>query len=224
MLHAIEHRKATAFVTKLVGEEALKWQKRIALLGVLLMLGTAAFAQESGINVQTPPYNAACNGTTDDSAALNSAVQAAITTGVSAVYIPPGCRLGLNSTQIVLANVKLFGKAPMDVGAAASGLGTNFGQTGSQIWLYNPTAAPFILESGSEIENLDFYWPNETETVAAATYPVTVTGGTSSTQTDTLVVQASSASFSTQTVTVSIPAQHARCRRRCSRCSGREQQ
>ena len=167
---------------------------------LVLAFGTAAQAQPFGINVQSPPYNAACNGTTDDSSALNSAVGAANSSGINAVYIPPGCRLGLNATQITLGTVKLSGTGPMDVGGALGGTGSSYGTTASQVWLRNPTNAPFILESGAAIENISFWWPNQTEGTAAKTYMVTVTGSTRSGQTDSVKVTGFG-----QMVTVSIP-------------------
>ena len=55
--------------------------------------GSTLTANVNGvINVQAPPYNATGNGTTDDTAAINSAISAAASAGTS-VYFPAGTYL-----------------------------------------------------------------------------------------------------------------------------------
>lgn len=176
----------------------------VAVFGILFLLGHSAFTQPLGINVQSPPYNAACNGITDDSSALNAAVQAANSGNINAVYIPPGCRLGLNTTQITLGTVKLTGTAPMDIGNNAGCCSNNYGQTGSQIWINSLTQPGFVLGSGVQFENIQIFYPKQTETYATGGYPLFCTGNTiTSGQSDSVVLHSPSLGID---VTASIPA------------------
>ena len=169
-----------------------------ALLFMFLLPSSSGYAQ---INVQNPPYSAACNGTTDDSLALSQAVAAANAAN-SSVFIPPGCHLGVNSTQITLGDVKIYGSSSMDVGNSQSCCSQNYGLEGSQIWLLNYTQPPFLLGSGVAFENVNFYWPKQNEAYATSAYPIMLNGATASGQTETITLNSSNP---TATVPVSIP-------------------
>lgn len=83
-----------------------------AITALLLCISSSASAQPY-IDIMGPPYNAACNGTADDTAKIQSAISAAQSTGV-ALYIPKtsnGCRV--TSTLNVTWSIKIIGAGTM---------------------------------------------------------------------------------------------------------------
>ena len=107
-------------------------------------------------------FGAVGNGTTDDSAAI----QAALNSGASAVYVPLGTYLCKNLN--VPAHVKFYGDSEIN-----SGFYYSITQ-GS--WLYcTDTVNPLLtLNSGSCISGLSFYYPNQQTNAAPTVYPATV--------------------------------------------------
>ena len=67
-----------------------------------------AIAGNIVVNVKSPPYNAAGDGTTDDTASINAAILFANSLGGGIVYFPPGTYL-ISATLTLLENVSMLG-------------------------------------------------------------------------------------------------------------------
>jgi len=83
------------------------------LTTIYLLFSSCQLLAQPYIDVVSAPYNASCNGTTDDTAGIQRAINAAQTSGV-ALYIPKtanGCRV--TSTLNVTSSIKITGAGTM---------------------------------------------------------------------------------------------------------------
>lgn len=122
------------------------------LLGSLAVKSLVNSAR--GIDVTAPPYNAVCDGSTDDSTAINSAITAANVSG-GVVLFPAGLTCATASPLNILSNVTISGYgatlkysgATYALSAAATGT-TNFPViNGLTIALSNAAAGALHLSS-----------------------------------------------------------------------------
>jgi hypothetical protein len=119
---------------------------------------------QGAINVKAPPYSAAGDGVTDDSTAIQNAINAAQAAGGGPVYFPPGT-YKCNSLTVTGNNVRLVGAGASSSVLLKSGAGTLLSFTG--------TTSP---SSGSThvrycgIENLGFNGNSQTGTVLQLYY------------------------------------------------------
>jgi len=126
-------------------------------------------------NAAAAPYNAKNDGTTDNTTAIQGALDQASTDGGGVVFLPPG-KYRVNGNLTVPTNVELMGSS--DVSTAPSG-------PGSVLEVYagrgNPAAAPFIKVSASSgLRGLTFDYPEQNTTqlpnISAYPYLIQVTG------------------------------------------------
>ena len=121
------------------------------------------------------PYNATGDGTTDNTEAIQSALDQAASDGGGVVFLPPG-KYKVLGNLVIPTDVEL--KGAEDVSTTPTG-------PGSVLEVYdgrnNPDAAPFLkLSAGSGIRGIVFNYPEQisTDLPNIATYPycVQVTG------------------------------------------------
>jgi len=116
-------------------------------------------------NIKESPYNAAGNGTTNDTAAIQNALDAAASAGGGTVYVPPGMYL-VSGTLSVPSNVELRGifDTAHHTSAGGSVLLTTSGKG-------NASGTPFItLASNSGVRGLTIHYPEQDYTNISA-YP-----------------------------------------------------
>jgi hypothetical protein len=106
----------------------------VVCLAILTAMTTIAHAQPS-FNVKNPPYNAAGNGITDDTAAFRAAILAASAHG-GEIMVPAGTYLVSGSLAITAPGVTLVGEGP-----GASVLLTN--QATGDVVAFGNVATPF---------------------------------------------------------------------------------
>ena len=126
------------------------------------------------LNAQNPPYNATGNGTNDDTAAIQAALNAAGGNGGGVVFLPRGNYL-IGSHLVVPPQPSLIGvwrAVPADAQnlgttlLAVEGAGTN-------------TTVPFITLQGnnSTLEGVAIYYPNQIPKNPPIPYPWTIRAG-----------------------------------------------
>jgi hypothetical protein len=97
------------------------------------------------INVQAPPYNATGNGTTDDTAAIQSAIAAAQAAGGGTVYFPAGTYLCTPTASPALSvtgnNVRLLGPSRGSAVLKKNGNGVLLSMSGPST---DPTGATHV--------------------------------------------------------------------------------
>ncbi len=127
------------------------------------------------------PYSAQANGSTDDTAAIQSALTAAGAAGGGTVYLPPGL-YRLNGHLTVPAGVELRGSDDVPHRAMLMGRGT-----GTVLLAYEgratatpDTATPFILLNGAQagVRGLSIHYPEQSTASAASivAYPWSIRG------------------------------------------------
>ncbi len=126
------------------------------------------------INAQNPPYGAKGNGTNDDTAAIQAALNAAGNQGGGIVFLPRGNYL-IGSHLLVPAQTSLVGvwRAPT---AYSQGLGTTLlAVEGAGA----PAGTAFITLQGpnSVLDGVTIFYPNQVKTNPPTPYPWTVRAG-----------------------------------------------
>jgi Pectate lyase superfamily protein len=126
------------------------------------------------INARNPPFNATGNGTSDDTSAIQSALNSAATNGGGIVFLPQG-NYRINSSLAVPAQTSLVGiwRAPA---ASSQAQGTTLlavagaGAT---------NGSPFITLQGnnSTLEGVTIYYPNQVAGNPPIPYPWAIQGG-----------------------------------------------
>ena len=126
------------------------------------------------INARNPPFGAAGNGTNDDTAAIQSALNNAATNGGGIVFLPQGNYL-INSSLVVPAQTSLVG-----VWRAPTTYSQNLGTTLLAVAGASATnGSPFITLQGnnSTLEGVTIYYPNQVANNPPTPYPWAVSGG-----------------------------------------------
>lgn len=126
------------------------------------------------INARNPPFGAVSDGTNDDTAAIQSALNNAATNGGGIVFLPRGNYL-IKSSLVVPAQTSLVGvwRAPT---ASSQYLGTTLlavaGAGGTN-------GNPFVTLQGnnSTLEGVTIYYPNQVASNPPTPYPWTIQGG-----------------------------------------------
>jgi hypothetical protein len=149
-----------------------------AVTGAAIANGTISQSKldfQSGyINAQNPPYNATGNGTNDDTAAIQSALNAAGANGGGIVFLPRGNYL-INTHLVVPAQTSLVG-----VWRAVQAYSQNLGTTLLAVENAGATnGAAFITLQGdnSTLEGVTIYYPNQVMNNPPTPYPWAVRGG-----------------------------------------------
>ena len=128
--------------------------------------------EASDLNFEIPyicatnaPYNATGNGTTDDTAAIQSAINAASSAGGGIVYLPTG-------------NYYIGGNLEVKSGVTLCGIRRQPCQTpkfGTTLLAYTIGSAPLILmDANSTLEGLCIYYPNQVQTSPPTPYAWTI--------------------------------------------------
>jgi len=113
--------------------------------------------------VSVKDFGAVGDGVTDDTAAFAAAVSAA---QGKTILIPAGQYLiDTDAGSIVLEEVCLQGEFVLD-GSSASV------ETGSVILITGTTNSPFKIRRGTSIKGLNFYYPNQPDSLTPVVYPV----------------------------------------------------
>jgi hypothetical protein len=126
------------------------------------------------VNARNPPFGAVGNGTNDDTAAIQSALNNVATNGGGIVFLPQGNYL-INSFLVVPAQTSLVGvwRAPT---AYSQYLGTTLlAVAGAGATNGNP----FITLQGnnSTLEGVTIYYPNQVASNPPTPYPWAIQGG-----------------------------------------------
>jgi hypothetical protein len=179
---------------------------RAILFAAAMLIAVPIFAQQSGVvdlrtmlpipggSVRRPilsklgerlsvrDFGAACDGVTDDSPAIYTAMSEQAGTG-RAVLVPADCRLNLGpAARLAGHRIALDGSGLVAEGGRDSGDGAVYGTRGGTILLTDTAAAAFIVKRNWRLERLTFYWPGQNEAAAVAnggtpvTMPPLVTG------------------------------------------------
>jgi len=126
------------------------------------------------INARNPPFGAVGNGTNDDTAAIQSALNNASTAGGGVVFLPQGNYL-INSSLVVPAQTSLVGvwRAPA---AYSQYLGTTLLAVAGA---GSTNGNPFITLQGnnSTLEGVTIYYPNQVTSNPPIPYPWAIQGG-----------------------------------------------
>jgi hypothetical protein len=126
------------------------------------------------INAQNPPYGATGNGTNDDTAAIQAALNAAGNNGGGVVFLPRGNYL-ISSHLLVPAQTSLVG-----VWRAVTAFSQNLGTTLLAVENAGTNAGvAFITLQGdnSTLEGVTIYYPNQVANNPPTAYPWTIRGG-----------------------------------------------
>ena len=128
------------------------------------------------INAQNPPYGATGNGTNDDTAAIQAALNAAGANGGGVVFLPRGNYL-ISSHLVVPAQTSLVG-IWRAVTAYSQYLGTTLLAVEGAGASTN-SGVPFITLQGdnSTLEGVTIYYPNQVTNNPPTPYPWTIRGG-----------------------------------------------
>jgi hypothetical protein len=126
------------------------------------------------INAQNPPYGATGNGTNDDTAAIQAALNAAGGDGGGVVFLPRGNYL-ISSHLLVPAQTSLVG-VWRAVTAYSQYLGTTLLAVENA---GTSSGVPFITLQGdnSTLEGVTIYYPNQVANNPPTAYPWTIRGG-----------------------------------------------
>ena len=119
------------------------------------------------------PYNAKNDGTTDNTNAIQSALNQAAADGGGIVFLPPG-HYRVNGDLSIAAGVELKGAS--DLSAAPYGPGSVLEVTADA---GNPTGTPFLkLAANSGVRGIVFDYPNQTGSLVPnfPAYPYTIQG------------------------------------------------
>jgi parallel beta-helix repeat protein len=108
-------------------------------------------------------YGAAGNGSTDDTAAIQAALDAANAAGGGTVFLPPGAYK--ITDQLVVENCTLRGVGVYQWGEY---------DQGSTIHITDTVDPAISLRSGGVLVGLNFYHPNQSTTSTPVVYPATV--------------------------------------------------
>ena len=126
------------------------------------------------INARNPPFGAVGNGTNDDTAAIQSALNSASANGGGIVFLPRGNYL-INSSLVVPAQTSLVGvwRAPT---AYSQNLGTTLLAVASA---GGTNGDPFITLQGNNatLEGVTVYYPNQVTHNPPIAYPWAIRGG-----------------------------------------------
>jgi hypothetical protein len=126
------------------------------------------------INAQNQPYGAKGNGTNDDAAAIQAALNTAGNNGGGVVFLPRGNYL-ISSNLVVPAETSLVGiwRSPT---AWSQNLGTTLLAVGGA---GTTTAAPFITLQGpnSVLDGVTVYYPNQVANNPPTPYPWCIQAG-----------------------------------------------
>lgn len=110
-------------------------------------------------------------GTVSDDAALQAAINSCSAVG-GTVYLPPGRILLTGAAGTInLQNCRVVG-----AGSLSSADGSTI-TNGTEIDLTSTSVVPFTIGVGWEIENVNFYWPNQTGAVVYPALFSSVTNG-----------------------------------------------
>lgn len=113
-------------------------------------------------------YGAACDGTTDDSAAVAAGAAALRGTG-AALYVPSNCRIRMGgASQVWLKGVSLVSDANKEDGGVFGTIPLPIGLQGGTIIIDTTVASPFVVSNSWGLHGLIFYWPQQTEALAVA--------------------------------------------------------
>ncbi len=126
------------------------------------------------INAQNPPYGATGNGTNDDSAAIQAALNAAGANGGGVVLLPRGSYL-ISSNLVVPAQTSLVG-----VWRSPTAWSQNLGTTLLAVAGAGTTSgAPFISLQGpnSVLDGVTIYYPNQVANNPPTPYPWAIQAG-----------------------------------------------
>jgi hypothetical protein len=126
------------------------------------------------INAQNPPYGATGNGTNDDTAAIQAALDAAGANGGGVVLLPRGNYL-IGSHLLVPAQTSLVG-----IWRAVTAFSQNLGTTLLAVEGAGATSGvPFITLQGdnSTLEGVTIYHPKQVTNNPPTPYPWTIGGG-----------------------------------------------
>jgi Pectate lyase superfamily protein len=126
------------------------------------------------INAQDPPYSATGNGTNDDTAAIQAALDAAANQGGGVVFLPRGNYL-IGSHLIVPAQTSLVG-----VWRAPTAYSQNLGATLLAVeGAGAPSGTAFITLQGpnSTLDGVTVFYPNQVKENPPTPYPWTIRAG-----------------------------------------------
>jgi hypothetical protein len=130
--------------------------------------------QSGFINARNPPFGAVGNGTNDDTAAIQSALNNVAINGGGIVFLPQGNYL-INSSLVVPAQTSLVGvwRAPT---AYSQYLGTTLLAVAGA---GSTNGNPFITLQGnnSTLEGVTIYYPNQVANNPPTPYPWAIQGG-----------------------------------------------
>ena len=118
-------------------------------------------------------FGATGNGTTDDTTAIQNAINYAESIGAS-LWFAPGTYLVAG--QLTLHNVNLCGPGTFRRNATAA----NYGKDSAVLWITSTTQVPLLINSsgGVNINGLVFYWPNQNVSTTPIAYPALIGGNT----------------------------------------------
>lgn len=126
------------------------------------------------LNAQNPPYNAKGNGTNDDTAAIQAALNDAAAAGGGVVFLPRGNYL-INTHLLVPAQTSLVG-----VWRSVSAYSQNLGTTLLAVEGAGSTSGvPFLTLQGnnSTLEGVTVFYPNQVVANPPTPYPWAIAGG-----------------------------------------------
>jgi hypothetical protein len=126
------------------------------LCALFLLLPTLGLCQASN-TVSLLTFGADPTGHDDAAAAFNRALAAA-----KHIIVPPGQYLLAGAATVALANVDIECQGP-PVSANAP---PAYGSAGATFLLTSTTVQPFTVGMGVRIRNCNFFWPNQTGTIA----------------------------------------------------------
>lgn len=119
-------------------------------------------------SVSVKDFGAAGDGSTDDTTTIQSAINAARTSG-AAVYFPPG-------EYVVAGQLTLYKVALVGPGVFRRDVAT-YGLDGATLYFTGTTLSPLLIDQsgGVVIDGLNFFWPNQTTSTTPVAYPAMIT-------------------------------------------------